>query len=309
MNLDLTENHTATVCLDGNEVKRQRELHGLTQLYVSKVVGVTTDTISRWENNRYPTIRRENALNLAEALEVTLEQILRKPPDDVLPETPPSVKKSYRLIFAAVFLCFLIGLAAWIFYVRQAPIAVNVEARRILPDFAAPLTAIPVQLKLVRHEDKGGFILREDLPPGWKLTEAFPPPSSLDNEQGIVRWIVKAGDTTNKVVYLVQVQPSSTAVETVAFSGEIISGSGNRQVSAPVEGESQIRVAPVHWADSDGDGRIDDVEMLDTSYTVDEMSGINIDWDALERLWDAEGYRWDQALKKFVPLHAETASP
>ena len=63
------EHQTSTVCLDGGEVKRQRELHGLTQLYVSKVVGVTTDTISRWENNRYPTIRRENAINLADALE------------------------------------------------------------------------------------------------------------------------------------------------------------------------------------------------------------------------------------------------
>jgi len=65
---------SSAVCVDAAVVKRIRESRRLTQLYVSKVVGVTTDTISRWENNRYPTIRRENALKLAEALEVPLAQ-------------------------------------------------------------------------------------------------------------------------------------------------------------------------------------------------------------------------------------------
>ena len=65
-----------TVFLDGSAAKQIREEKNLTQLYVSKVVGVTTDTISRWENNRYPTIKRDNALKLAEALEVEVEEIL-----------------------------------------------------------------------------------------------------------------------------------------------------------------------------------------------------------------------------------------
>jgi transcriptional regulator with XRE-family HTH domain len=66
-----------TVCLDGATARRIREAKQLTQLYVSKVVGVTTDTISRWENNRYPSIKRENALRLAEALEVPVEEVLQ----------------------------------------------------------------------------------------------------------------------------------------------------------------------------------------------------------------------------------------
>jgi transcriptional regulator with XRE-family HTH domain len=66
-----------TVCLDGSAVRRIREEKKLTQLYVAKVVGVTTDTISRWENNRYPSIKRENALRLAEALETPVEDVLQ----------------------------------------------------------------------------------------------------------------------------------------------------------------------------------------------------------------------------------------
>src|SRR6266702_3178773 len=67
----------ASVAIDGAAIKTIRETKKLTQLYVASVVGVTTDTISRWENNRYPTIKRENAEKLAGALEVELADILR----------------------------------------------------------------------------------------------------------------------------------------------------------------------------------------------------------------------------------------
>ncbi len=107
------EDRVSTVCIDATEVKRIREDAQLTQLYVSKVVGVTTDTISRWENNRYPTIRRENALKLAEALEVQLDDILLKP----VAEEPASVITTRKnspfvwLFFAILLLIaiFVIG--------------------------------------------------------------------------------------------------------------------------------------------------------------------------------------------------------
>ena len=66
------------VKIDGSKVRSLRESKGLTQLYIATVVEVTTDTISRWENKRYPSIKEENALKLAEALEVTLDDILEK---------------------------------------------------------------------------------------------------------------------------------------------------------------------------------------------------------------------------------------
>src|SRR6056297_2481262 len=68
----------SSVAVDATAIRRIREEKKLTQLYVAKVVGVTTDTVSRWENNRYPSIKRENALRLAEALEVSVEQIIER---------------------------------------------------------------------------------------------------------------------------------------------------------------------------------------------------------------------------------------
>ncbi|MCX5876075.1 MAG: helix-turn-helix domain-containing protein [Deltaproteobacteria bacterium] len=64
------------VNIDGAKIRRIREEKGLTQLYVATVVGVTTDTISRWENRRYPTIKKENAVKLAEALEAQMADII-----------------------------------------------------------------------------------------------------------------------------------------------------------------------------------------------------------------------------------------
>ena len=63
------------VKIDGSKVRSLREAKGLTQLYIATVVGVTTDTISRWENKRYPSIKEENALKLAESLEVSLDEM------------------------------------------------------------------------------------------------------------------------------------------------------------------------------------------------------------------------------------------
>src|SRR4051794_38221369 len=77
------------VAIDGARIRTIREAKRLTQLYVASVVGVTTDTISRWENNRYPSIRRDNAEKLAGALEVTLDEIVRKEDPEVAPTLPP----------------------------------------------------------------------------------------------------------------------------------------------------------------------------------------------------------------------------
>ncbi len=68
------------VKIDGAKIKQLREQQGLTQLYLATAVEVTTDTISRWENRRYPSIKRDNGLKLAEALNVPLEDILEETP-------------------------------------------------------------------------------------------------------------------------------------------------------------------------------------------------------------------------------------
>lgn len=293
----------ASVSLDGAVLKRIREEKRLTQLYVSKVVGVTTDTISRWENNRYPTIRRENALKLAEALEVGIDDLLRKP--DFEPELAPPLPTNWWPLIVGASLAGVALIVLLLLFIRQAdrsPAPATVTAERVLPNYAAPGAAIPVQIRLTQRSDESGFILREYLPKGWKLLQSSPPASSLDNDNGMVRWIIKAGDTRESIAYLVQVDRLARKGSDGIFQGEVVAGSGDGQSAVPVQGEGRITVAPVLWADLSGDGRIDDGEMLQASYTVDEMAGVHIDWLELERLWNAGGYRWDERAGQFLPV-------
>lgn len=301
---------TASVALDGSVLKRLREEKRLTQLYVSKVVGVTTDTISRWENNRYPSMRRENALKLAEALEVPVEDLLRKP-EPVSDGAPVPRTLKPMAIAGALILVMLTLLLATLLWrgSNQPPPPATITAERVLPHYAAPGTGIPVQVQLTQRADDSGFILREYLPKGWKLLQASPPASSLDNDSGMVRWIVKAGDARDSIVYLVQVDVQAAPGSYGVFQGEIVAGAGGGKSAVPVSGDGRVSVAPVLWADLNGDGRIDDSEMLQASHTVDVMAGVHIDWLELERMWNAGGYRWDAGRGRFVPVKPLQGAP
>jgi transcriptional regulator with XRE-family HTH domain len=301
---NFTEKSSA-VCLDAAVVKRIRENRQLTQLYVSKVVGVTTDTISRWENNRYPTIRRENALKLAEALEVSLDDILLKPVDESTGTEVAVRKKSPVLWLLLAILVLACVLVAFSFFYETTPVPVSVTAARILPNFAGPGSTIPVQVNLTQRAQSGGVILREYFPKGWKIVEAFPPASSLDNVNGVARWIIKAGDDRDRVVYLLQIDSAAKVNSEASFQGDIIASRQGNQSAVPIQGENKITVAPMHWADMDGNGRIDDGEMLEGSFTIEDMAGVHLDWHDLETLWDAESYRWDARKKQFVPQVAK----
>ena len=85
------------------------------------------------------------------------------------------------------------------------------------------------------------------------------------------------------------------------FQGEIVASRKGNQSAVPIQGESTIAVAPVHWVDANGDKHIDDGEMLEGSFTIEDMAGVHIDWDDLEELWDAERYSWDAQKKRFRP--------
>lgn len=301
MNYEETLGTTSTVCLDAAEVKRIREESQLTQLYVSKVVGVTTDTISRWENNRYPTIRRENAIKLAEALDVPVADLLLKPvEEELLPESPKK-KNTYTYV---VVLAGLIVAGVALFSARgpAPPEPAAVTAERILPRYAGPGSTIPIQVTLTHRANNSGVILREYFPKGWTIVQANPPASSLDNVSGVARWIIKAGDQRDRIVYLVQVDPQAKVDTESLFQGEIVASKKGNQSAVPVQGEGQIIVSQAHWADEDGNGRIDDGEMLEASFTIEDMEGVHIDWDALEQLWDAGSYSWDEKTNKFIPV-------
>ncbi|ORJ62866.1 hypothetical protein B5V00_02075 [Geothermobacter hydrogeniphilus] len=305
--LALEQHLPPTVLIDGAAIRRIRESKKLTQLYVAKVVGVTTDTISRWENNRYPSIKRDNVLRLADALEVEVADLLRTeedPADQVAEETFIS---RFRLL-PLLLLCVLL-LGVLVFYFQRKPEPVVVLAERVLPRYAAPGNVIPVWIRIEPTLRRKGYILREHFPRGWKLIEANPPASSLDNVEGIARWIVKPGEDKEKIVYLLKVDRSSTLGESQPFQGEVVVKGGTQEAPAQVGGHMEMTIAGYLWPDANGDHVIDDGEMLAASDVYDEMSGVHLDWNFLEKVWDAGRYSWNRKRNRFVPVKSKAPGP
>jgi len=295
-------NLSPKVSIDGNAIRRIREANKLTQLYVAKVVGVTTDTVSRWENNRYPSIRRDNALLLAEALEADLDDILLNgngETDSIFNWS--SKRKLYSVL--AVFLIFLLaGLATYLYFMQRNPASYDFSVSRVLPSFAVPDGTLPVRIRLNTTGKMNGMILRERFPRGWKLNQSSPPPSSLDNVDGVVRWIIKPDSQPPVISYLLNVPSDLEGNERFGFSGEVIINPRGNGVTYAIEGDRQVRRGPYHWADNNGDSVIDDGETLAASNSIDEMANLHLSWETIEKIWDAGRYRWDAERKQFVPV-------
>ncbi len=297
-----------SVAVDGTKIKNIREAKKLTQLYVANVVGVTTDTISRWENNRYPTIRRDNAEKLASALEVALAEILRReePAEEMAvpslpPESQPVSVQRRRLLLASivvslVVLAVLIGLLMF----RQA--GAPPVAERWLPRFGAPGELIPVQIKVTRKESGArGFIVKEQLPPGWHLVSAVPPAVAGPGDTQEVKWLIPGGSGMVSISYTVRVAPAAALKSQASFAGTIVVHAGGTRTE-PIGGARLITVAGAHWADQNGDGRIDDNEIMPAYYLTEEMKGLGLDWKEIEAIWSGKGYRWDRERREFIVI-------
>ena len=147
--------------IDGDKIRRLRESKGLTQLYLATYVGVTTDTISRWENKRYQTIKQSNAIKLAEALEVDLDVILDTGQVDLEPQGKPVEQGSIpgpgqalpmldrkKLLLGTFLFVFLLIAVSYFFLNKQpksTPVARLVTAERIFPPHCAPNQLLPVR--------------------------------------------------------------------------------------------------------------------------------------------------------------------
>jgi transcriptional regulator with XRE-family HTH domain len=293
---------TPKVCIDGNAIRQVREANKLTQLYVAKVVGVTTDTVSRWENNRYPSIRRDNALLLAEALEVNLADILLNGTGESTSTADQTVKKPSYKVLLPIFIALALVLFVYFYFLQRPPATYEFKATRILPAFAVPDGTMPVRVRLATSGDLKGMILREHFPQGWQLLQASPPPSSLDNVEGMVRWILKPGERPPVISYLMQVPADLTGRPDYEFTGEVIVNPRGSGVTYTVYGDKQVHAGPFHWADDNGDLVIDDSETLAAADSIDEMEKLHLSWETIEKIWDAGKYKWDAEQKKFIPV-------
>ena len=293
-----------SVSIDGIKIRTLRETQKLTQLYIASVVGVTTDTISRWENNRYPTIKRDNAEKLAGALEVPLDEIIRvEEPAEVVEQVPvekPEAEAKRRPVWLAPLVLVMVlvigGLTAF-FLLQDLPPA----ATRLLPRNAVPGSIIPVQLKISRNvTGNKGLIVKEQLPPGWKLFQALPAtsgPAAVDE----VKWLIPAGEGAVTISYTVRAPDRPVPGTTDHFSGKVGFHEEGITRTVPTEGNTGITVNGCHWADTNCDGRIDDNEIMPAYYLTDEMKGLGLEWKTIESIWSAKGYTWDGVKKGFRP--------
>jgi len=297
------------VRIDGGTIRRLRESRGLTQLYLSTVVGVTTDTISRWENRRYQSIKLENAEKLAQALEIPLEDILDKQcaAEAPLPaeqkaaaELPPRgvSLKSWLLpagggIALAAALLFLL--------LAKEPPSGTVTAERILPPHVPPGQTFPVLIRLhPAGRETVSLIIKETMPPGCKALGGSPAITSLDARENTLKWIGRTEPDRPIHAYICQVPAGISLGETLFFNGAVTMKEGGGD--QPIGGAASLVVAPFHWADINRDNIIDDEEILSVYEQYAETEGLDVDQDLTDSIWAGSGYAWDGEQKRYLVL-------
>lgn len=296
---DIQRAGVAMIRIDGARVRQLREGQGLTQLYLATAVEVTTDTISRWENRHYPTIKRENGLRLAEALGVELEEILGKPdetsePVEDFPPSSPATRvgiplKKYNLLLnigLAVMIPVVIGLMIW----KKQPESgeIQIEATRSLPTACAPGLTFPV-LITVHTGQEMVLLVREHVPDGVEILKTVPDATSqADNT---LKWIRKEGGEQSLTGYLAK--SAGEYGTQFTFSGSIAVRQEQKQ-EADISGDNAIRLEPLHWADTNGDFIINDDEILEVYDKFGGLTELGVDLDSIEEIWMGSGYRWNK---------------
>lgn len=298
----MTLSDSSSVAVDGDALRRIREQKRLTQLYVSKVVGVTTDTVSRWENNRYPTIRRENALKLAEALEVDLEDILKQ--EKQVPSLTDNIERSPLAKFwpVALLLVAVLLLIWFLFPHQKPPVDPLLRAERMLPAHVAPGHELLVQVIVTSESPLRGVILKEEYPQGWEFISSEPEVASVDDEAGVARWIFRNPVLPLHLYYRLAVPQEIDLEDEIRVTGELIANPDGQQFVMPVAAAEKTRIRPFHWADINANYIIDDMEILIFSELTENTSELDDEWYVVEQIWHAGSYRWDDENFLFVPV-------
>jgi transcriptional regulator with XRE-family HTH domain len=302
------------VKIDGSKVRSLREAKGLTQLYIATVVGVTTDTISRWENRRYPSIKEENALKLAAALEVSLETILEEEKngaeDTAQPvEIPLTVARSrqprLRRIVLWALLLVVVLLLPFIWYYLKQPEPVAIFATRLLPPHIPAGETIPVIIHVeTQLEGPFSLILRETLPAGYEPSVSAPHFTGIYKKSGSLKWLVRTTGQVTTFVYLakkIASIPTTDDGSPLRFSGSVTLGD-KKSAATTIAGSQILPLADYHWADANRDNRIEDAEILAAYDTFSALDNVKYDWQEIDAIWSGTGYYWDGSKHKYVIL-------
>ena len=316
--------------INGPGIRRLREGKGVTQLYLATVIGVTTDTISRWEHGRYPSVKLENAERLAQALEVDLAAILEPTEDNASsppqpqgtenePTPPPTAEANVDsphqpteqvsqpqpsrptllpLLLPLLFLASLGMLIRWLATPALPPM--TIVAERTLPDHVPPGQTFPVMIRVATvQEAPVSLILKESIPPGSRVISAAPPCTSDGKKSGELKWISRADKQDLTFSYVLQAPAKGSSDAILPFSGKVTLNQGD-QTLAEVAGSTSVRLAPFHWADLDKNNKIDDEEILAVYDRFPPSSPLDFDRDVIDAIWSGNGYLWESKTGKYV---------
>lgn len=294
---------SARVSIDGERIRFLRESKGLTQLYIATYLGVTPDTVSRWENRKYPTVKWENVEKLAAALQVDAGEILDRSAgeqgeDQTSPPSPAEPVLSRRpLLLLAGLALLLIVLALLARFAGQEE--VTITATRFLPRHVPAGQTFPV---VIRVDSRGGqpfsFILQERLSAEFTFLRGLPDPAALDPQTNSIKWISNAQQTPFFLAYLVRAESGPAAGGRVTFGGQIKADDAPR-FEQVVGGDRELDIAPFHWVDANSDGVIDDEEILMVYSSAAVLNQLGVDMEAIKAIWSAGGYRWEPATNSY----------
>jgi len=302
--LQMTDNSIpgpmSMVKVDGAKIKHLREIQGLTQLYLATAVHVTTDTISRWENKRYPSIKKENGIKLAEALNVRLEDLLENEETTehtpLVPEHPPtterkkiSVRKIWHLLISLTLLGTVIAFVGY-HYLYSSP-ELTITAERSAPEHCIAGQPFPILIKISgAPEDKStAIIIRENLPANATLAKISPEVATGGVKKDTIKWLKKINGTAT-FAYIIRVTGEED--EQVGFYGTA-AVSNEPGSPPPISGSSTTSIGYYHWADTDKDNTISDSEILAVYDRYSQVEGIDVGIDTIEKIWLGSGYKWN----------------
>ena len=292
--------------IDGQKIKILREQQGLTQLYLATAVDVTTDTISRWENKRYPSIKKENGIRLAEALNVELEELL-----EVKKEVAPEIKEQIvepaqaaagssarplKKIWPILLLSgTLFGvILAFMFFSLQSEKPQVFSAVRIAPNHCIVGQPFPVTIEISGEADKKiAFILKENIPSQAKILLTSPTPRQKRADTAFLKWITKV-KVPASFSYVMQL--GDTGKGSFELSGTIATAGGE---DLPITGNTRMGIGLYHWADANADNTVSDKEILIVYDKYAGIQGLEDEIDLIEEIWLGDGYRWNTASQQY----------
>lgn len=288
----------AMVRVSGGLIRGLREGQNLTQLYLATAVGVTTETISRWERQDAPTLREENALKLAEVLAVPLLEILAQGPrQGPSGRVPHGFTQRWIILLGGAVLGLLVILLISTIFKREGPMA-ELQVTRFMPGHSVSGRPFPVLIKVdFVSQKRSSLLVKEQVPLGCRVIQTVP--LANVSAAGLLKWVERDGAAVTRFAYMASCEPSTTGTGLFEFSGSLLVRRYSHK-DKMVTGESQLRLVGFHWADTDKDNVIDDEELLAAYDDFGRVPGLLIDLDEVESIWMGSGYRWEPSSQTFV---------